>query len=144
MSTKPVIGAEITLTNGDILAGLLALSAVKASNALDAVKLGRMRKVLTAEAAPIIAAFDDMGKKYAEQENGEPVQQKGPDGQTMAWRATQSPVYVLADPMGFNAENVALASQEVTIRIPLLTEAELSRMTMGEANGEGLLPFVTE
>ena len=143
MSTKPLSGTEITITNGDVLSGLLALAEVKPTNALGSVKLGRLRKALSAEADPVIAAFDEMGQKYAKKgADGKAEVAKNEAGESFAWKVTGTPMYVLKDTDGFNAENASLAAAEVTIRVPLLTELDLAHMTVGDDVGLALLPFV--
>jgi hypothetical protein len=136
---------DIDVTNSEVLNALASLQHVTPDTALVAVKLARLRKALRTEAQPIIAAFDETGKRHARKDDaGAPVVKHDESGEPLAWLATGTPFYELADPEAFAAEAKALHAERIAISAPTLTEQDLAHMAVAGDVGDALLPFVVD
>lgn len=137
---------ELTVTNGDILAGAKALRFVTTTDALVSVKLSRLRRALASDCDAIVEAFEGLGAKYAvRDEAGAPVPARDESG-VKVWGLTGTPALEIADHKAHVAEINALLAATVTLKLVQITEKDLASVTIPEQHtalvGDGLLPFV--
>jgi hypothetical protein len=135
---------QITLAYPELLAARKAFETARSGNALAAVKITRILRVLEGEARTITTHFDELGQRFAKRSDaGAPAVRVSDTGEGLTWALTGTPVYDidLLQQAAADSELQRFNATVTRIMVPVLSVADLAVITVAEDLGSLLEPF---